>query len=149
LKGKRLTINYVNEFGEKCILTEPPTLVGNTAENEWDYDVSERVTNAVGCLQTRDGDLGTLMHLRYTLNDLMDQVNPAELTVPELVGMIAILAPANGRKLITETLAKALRPILRLVDESIDLENPAAHLGEQDADLLDDVIGGDTIKPVG
>lgn len=86
------------------------------AANEWDYDVRERVANAVGCIEARDGDMATLLHLRWTLSALMDQVHPTDLTAPELVGMIAILAPANGRQLVTQTIDKALRPILRLVD---------------------------------
>lgn len=102
---------------------EPPKHVGKIAENEWDYDVKERVANAVGCIEARDGDMGTLLHLRWTLSALMDQVSPAELSASELVGMIAILAPANGRQLVTKTLSKALRPFLRLVDDG-------AHLGD-------------------
>lgn len=100
------------------------------AANEWDYDVSERVTNAVGCIQARDGDMATLMHLRWTLNALMDQVSPTELTAPELVGIIAILAPANGRQLITQALTEALRPVLRLVDNAVDPRKAATHLSE-------------------
>lgn len=102
-----------------------PKDIDDVPANEWDYDVSERVANAVGCIEPRDGDMATLMHLRWTLKALMDQVSPAELTAPELIGVIAILAPANGRQLITKALNKALRPYLRLVDNSPHLGDTA------------------------
>lgn len=115
------------------------------AANEWDYDVRERVANAVGCIKARDGDMATLLHLRWTLNTLMDQVDPGELSAPELVGMIAILAPANGRQLITQTLTEVLRPILRLVGDPIDAGDAAAHLSEQNADLFNNHVSGDLV----
>lgn len=116
------------------------------AANEWEYDVRERVANAVGCIEARDGDMGTLLHLRWQLKELMDIVKMADLTAPELIAIIAVLAPANGRRLVTEVLEEGIRPILRLIGGSGG--DSAADLSEQDADLLNDIAGGDTVQPV-
>jgi hypothetical protein len=78
-------------------------------------DVRQRVSHAIDCIEGRDGDLATLLHLRQTLGELMDQVKMVELKSPELVAMIAVLAPANGRRLESEAIERSLRPVLRLV----------------------------------
>jgi hypothetical protein len=142
-------------------------------DNEWDFDIADRVSRAVGALDTRDS-LSIALHLRWQINALMREVKVAHLTVPELVAMIAILtaagpdvigrvanatahvastsvaglraqihelmtvvklgdlsapelcallavlSPANGRRLLAVTLGKTLRPILRVVGDIVD-----------------------------
>ena len=76
-------------------------------------DVRQRVSHAIDCIEGRDGDLATLLHLRQTLGELMDQVKMVELKSPELVAMIAVLAPANGRRLAPGRLDDAHRRPVR------------------------------------
>jgi hypothetical protein len=85
--------------------------------NEWDYDVVGRVTDAVDAMDTRDGyHACTPAKLCAQLRELMKAVKLTDLSVQELAAMLAVLAPANGRRLLTLTFAKILRPILRIVD---------------------------------
>lgn len=116
------------------------------AANEWDYDVRERVANAVDCIETRDGDLATLLHLRWQLRELMEHTNPAHLSAPELIAMIAILAPANGRRLVTESIEESLRPILRIV--ATDGGDAPTQLGERGADEPDEFTGGQILEAI-
>lgn len=127
------------------------------AANEWDYDVKERVANAVGCIEDRDGDMATLLHLRWSIRELMGTVKMTDLRVPELVAIVAVLAPANGRRLVTDAIEEGLRPILRIVDngDSIpdgigdDIRDAAPlDLSEEDTDLSDEFFGGDSVQPV-
>ena len=62
--------------------------------------------------------------------------------------MLAILAPAHGRRLAAKALAVGLRPILRLVDNGIDFGDAATQLSEELADLADEFACGDVSEPV-
>jgi hypothetical protein len=116
-------------------------------DNEWEYDVATRVHNAVASLQNRDGDLATAMHLRWQVRKLMQAVRLTDLSARELVSMLAILAPANGRRLIRGTFEEVLRP-LRLVDNAVDLGDAPPELSEELPDHPDEVAGGDLVQPV-
>jgi hypothetical protein len=70
-------------------------------ENEWEYDVPERVSRAVDAVATRDG-VPILLHLRWQVRALMREVKMVHLTEAELVSMVAVLAPAVGRPVISE-----------------------------------------------
>jgi hypothetical protein len=115
--------------------------------DEWDYDVCDRVADAVGVdrCSTRLQGLMRLQQLRSELLDLMERVKLTDLPVSELAAMLAVLAPANGRRLLADTVTKALRPILRLVDniadDIADGGDAALQLVEQVAELPDDLAG--------
>jgi hypothetical protein len=112
--------------------------------NEWDYGVVERVTDAVDNTDTRDGYLrSTPDRLHAQILELMTTVKMTQLSVPELGALLAVLAPANGRRLLADTFEEALRPILRLVDNGADFGDAALQLAEQLADLPDDLTCAD------
>jgi hypothetical protein len=69
-------------------------------ENEWDYDTPERVARVVAALAPREDNLSTLLHLRWAVAGLMRVVKLAHLIEPELVSLVAILAPAAARPVI-------------------------------------------------
>lgn len=106
--------------------------------NEWDYDVRGRVADALKCAHV--DDLRTVKQLRWQLRQLLETVKITDLSVTELAAMLAVLAAANGRRLVTDTLEKALRPVLRLVDDvGGDTGSAALQLVELGAEPGDEV----------
>lgn len=95
--------------------------------DDWDYGVRERVADAVKL--PSDSGPEAMSQLRWELRDLMDTVKISDLSLPELVAMLAVLTAANGRRLLAERVEEALRPILRLVrNEASILDVDVAHL---------------------
>jgi hypothetical protein len=105
--------------------------------NEWDYDVRERVADAA--VANWDGRLPTVLDPRAEICKLMETVKLTNLTVPELAAMLAVFAPANGRRLVAATFKEALRPVLRLVNNGADLGDAALEFIEQIPDLPDEL----------
>ncbi len=124
-----------------------PDNEGDSVPSQWREDVGERVANAVDCMAACDGDVGTVLSLRWQVRRLMETVKITDLTAPELIAMTAILVPANGRRLATDAIEKGLRPVLRLIDTRQTGDAPA-QLGEQNTDLLNQVVSSDTFQPV-
>jgi hypothetical protein len=112
---------------------------GRPVINGRGHDVRERVADAVK--GSNDASLGALMRLRSELCELMDVVKLNDLSVTELVAMLAVLAPANGRRLLVDALDEALAPILRLVDNAVDLRNVGSELAKIGADVGNELAG--------
>jgi hypothetical protein len=115
-------------------------------ENEWDYDIAKRVARAIEAMGPRDGDMAALLSLRWQVRELMEVVKITDLTALEVVALLAILTPANGRRLLRSTFDEALRPVLRLVNNEPDLRDSVDQLVEHAADLPDEIAGGDSVQ---
>lgn len=100
--------------------------------HEWDYGVRDRVDDAARV--DVDTSLRGVLRLRCELRELMESVKLTDLSVPELVAILAIITTANGRRLLAATVGKVLRPILTLVDDVADL-------GDATTELIDDLAG--------
>jgi hypothetical protein len=110
--------------------------------DEWDYDVCDRVADAVNIHQAmRQARLMQLQQMRYELRELMETVKMTDLAVSELAALLAVLAPANGRRLLADTVTKSLRPILRLVNDIPDLGEPATEFVELSTNTSDELSG--------
>jgi hypothetical protein len=72
------------------------------AENEWEYDSAERVSNVVDNFEGRGDNPSTLLHLRWLVSELLRHVKLVHLTEAELISVIAVVAPVAGRPVINE-----------------------------------------------
>lgn len=120
--------------------------VPDIAENDWEYDVATRVANAINTIGSRNTDLAVLLHLRHQVRDIMGRVKMTELSSAELIALLAIMGPANGRRLIAETVEESLRPVLRLIGGEGGVGVTAPEFGEEGADLYDQVASGDSVN---
>lgn len=62
-------------------------------------DLSRRVSTAISLMPGDDGEDTMGLHARWLLQEMMRQVQPSDLTSEEVMGFLAILAPAHNRKL--------------------------------------------------
>jgi hypothetical protein len=80
-------------------------------------DLSRRVSTAINLMPGADGEDTMGLHARWLLGEMMRQVKPADLIPEEVMGFLAILAPAHNRKLALAGNPVG-RPVLRVVHDS-------------------------------
>lgn len=109
--------------------------------SKWDYGVTERVADAVS--YTKCAGLDDVLRRRWQLRELMRTAKLTDLSVSELAALLAVLAAANGRRLLTNAVEEAFVPILRLVDNCADMGHTPLEFAEQVTDLDDELTGAE------
>ncbi len=81
-------------------------MVGESAE------IRHKINTALDFMPTAEAEDDLLPHLRWQARLMLSRVTPEDLLAPELMAIIAILAPAHARVLRIPT---GGRPVLRIL----------------------------------